>query len=127
MVMTGHQAEPKAVLSRMVRNELKFEFKPEDHVIFSSSVIPTDINIQHREEMENVLKSKNVRIFRDVHVSGHAAREDLRDLINIINPEHIIPAHGEQVMKQALFELALDMGFNKKKVHLSQNGNRITI
>ena len=127
LVMTGHQGEPKAVLSRLVRGELSFTFNPEDHVIFSSSVIPTEMNIKHREQLENTLRSMNVRIFRDVHVSGHAAREDLRDLINIVNPEHIIPAHGELKMRQALFDLALEMGYNKKKVHLSSDGSRLTI
>ncbi|MBR9692260.1 RNase J family beta-CASP ribonuclease [Candidatus Woesearchaeota archaeon] len=127
LVVTGHQAEPKATLSRLVRNELPFEFKPEDQVIFSSSVIPTEMNIRNREKMEKALQNKGVRIFRNVHVSGHAAREDIRDLINMLNPRHIIPAHGELQMRQALKDLALEMGYNKKYVHLSSDGNRIKL
>jgi len=102
LVMTGHQGEPKAVLSRMVRNEFPFKFQPEDHVIFSCKVIPTEINKENREKLENRLKNLGVRIFKDVHVSGHAAREDHRDLINMVKPKHIIPAHGEPEMKAAL-------------------------
>ena len=77
--------------------------------------------------MEKALQNKGVRIFRDVHVSGHAAREDLRDLINMVNPEHIIPAHGELKMRKALKDLALEMDYNKRKVHLSSDGNRLRI
>jgi len=127
LVVTGHQGEPKAVLSRISRKEYPFEFKPEDHVIFSTSVIPTEINIKNREKLETALKNQGVRIFRDVHVSGHAAREDLRDLINITNPKHIIPAHGNPEMKEALADLAFEMRYKPGNVHLSQDGQKITL
>jgi len=127
LVMTGHQAEPKAVLSRLVREELNFKLQPEDQVIFSSSVIPTEINIKHRKEMDSVLKSKNIRIFSNVHVSGHAAREDLRDFINMTQPKNIIPAHGNSTMKAALKELALEMGYKNKNIHFSKDGDRISL
>ncbi|MBD3249481.1 RNase J family beta-CASP ribonuclease [Candidatus Woesearchaeota archaeon] len=127
MVVTGHQGEPKAVLARMARDEYPFKFKKEDQVIFSSSVIPTDINKENRENLEKTLKNKGVRIFRDVHVSGHASREDLRDLINIVHPKHIIPAHGGQQMTEALADLADEMGFREKNIHVSYDGNKISI
>lgn len=127
LVVTGHQAEPKAVLSKIVRGETPFELKPEDQVIFSCKVIPTEMNEENRKKLENSLENMNVRIFKDVHVSGHAAREDLRDLINMVNPEHIIPAHGKLEMREALMDLALEMGYNKKKVHLSSDKNRIIL
>ncbi|MBW2977804.1 RNase J family beta-CASP ribonuclease [Candidatus Woesearchaeota archaeon] len=127
LVVTGHQGEPKAVISRLVKDEYTFQFQPEDHVIFSSSVIPTEINIKNREKLENSLKNKGVRIFRDVHVSGHAAREDLRDLINMVKPKHIIPAHGEPQMKEALADLASEMGYKPENIHLSQNQQKLLL
>jgi ribonuclease J len=127
IVCTGHQGEPKAVLSRISKKEYPFEFKSEDHVIFSSSVIPTEINQQNREKLETALKNQGVRIFRDVHVSGHAAREDLRDLINIVKPKHIIPAHGELEMTEALADLAYEMGYTKKNVHIMQDLQKLTL
>ena len=125
LVVTGHQGEPKAVISRLVREEYQFQFQPGDQVIFSSSVIPTELNKENREKLENALKNKGVRIFRDVHVSGHAAREDLRDLIEMVKPKHIIPAHGEPHMKEALADLAFEMGYKPEDVHLSLNGQKI--
>jgi ribonuclease J len=127
LVVTGHQGEPKAILSRMVRGELNFKFNQEDQVIFSCKVIPTKITQENREKLEKALKNLGVRIFRDVHVSGHAAREDLRDLINIVKPKNIIPAHGEKNMKLALADLADEMGFKKDKVHLQQNGQCLSL
>jgi len=126
LVVTGHQGEPKATLSKMARGIFKFRFKPEDHIVFSCKVIPTPTNIQNREMLENDLKQFKVRIFKDIHVSGHAAREDLRDLINLVKPKHIIPAHGELKMTSALCNLANQMGY-KKNVHLMQNGQYLKI
>ena len=128
LVVTGHQGEPKSVLAKMMNNELKFKFFPEDNVIFSCRTIPTPTNIANREKLESNLKNFNVRIFKDVHQSGHAAREDMRDLINLVKPKHIIPAHGNAIMKSALLDLAVEMGYkNGTNVHLMKDGERIKI
>jgi ribonuclease J len=128
LIVTGHQGEPKATLSKMIRKELNFKFKKEDHVIFSCTIIPSETNLINRENLEGDLKEKGVRVFRDIHVSGHAAKEDLRDLINMLNPKHIIPAHGNLEMKKSLVDLAKDKGYKEgKSVHLMNNGDSIVI
>lgn len=128
IVVTGHQGEPKSVLAKMMNGELKFKFFPEDHIIFSCRTIPTPTNIANREKLEANLKNFNVRIFKDIHQSGHAAREDLRDLINLVKPQHIIPAHGELKMTSALADLAVEMGYKKgQNVHVMRNGERVKL
>lgn len=128
IVCTGHQGEPKAILNRIADEEMPFVFNREDHVIFSCTVIPTPLNKANREILEGKLKNKGVRIFKDIHVSGHAAKEDLRDLINMVKPLHIIPAHGDITMATALSELAMEMGYNiGTEVHLMKNGKRILL
>ena len=127
LVVTGHQGEPKAVLSKMLRNEFKFNFQRDDHIIFSCKTIPTEINIKNREELENELKSHGVRIFTDIHQSGHAAREDLRDLIKLVKPKHIIPAHGDKSMEKALADLAYEEGYKSKNVHIMGDGEKISL
>ena len=128
MVVTGHQGEPNSVLAKMMNGELKFKFFPEDHIIFSCRTIPTPTNIENRQKLEADLRTFNVRIFKDIHQSGHAAREDLRDLINLVKPQHIIPAHGEPRMLNALADLATEMGYKKgQNVHVMGNGERIKI
>jgi ribonuclease J len=123
LVCTGHQAEPGSVLDRITRGQLPFNFNFEDHVIFSSSVIPAPINKENRKILEDKLKKRGVRIFNNVHVSGHAGREDLRDFINMMNAEHIIPAHGEKEKTSPMVELCNELGYKTNKtVHQMTNG-----
>jgi ribonuclease J len=127
IIATGHQGEPDAVLSRIVDGKLKFELRPEDHVIFSCSVIPSPQNIANRETVEQKLKSKKIRIFKDIHVSGHASREDHRDLITMLKPKNIIPAHGDISKTSGLADLAEEMGYNVgNNIFLMHDGQRIS-
>ncbi len=119
VVCTGHQGEPGSILERISRNQLPFKLSKNDNIVFSSSVIPTDINKETFGKMERRLLKRKARIFRDVHVSGHAGREDLRDILNIVNPQHIIPAHGGPDKTAPMKDLAAELGYkNKKTCHL---------
>jgi ribonuclease J len=128
IVCTGHQGEPGSILDRLVHGKLPYNFNSSDHVIFSSSVIPSPINVANREQLEKRLKSKGVRIFTDVHVSGHCCREDLRDFIEMLQPKNIIPAHAELKKLTALAELATELGYKLgKDVHLLQDGQILNL
>jgi ribonuclease J len=127
IVCTGHQGEPGSILDRLSKNKLPFQFRSQDHVLFSSSVIPTPINIENREKLDTKLKKTGVRIFNNIHVSGHAGREDLRDFLNLINPEHVIPAHGSHDKIAPMAELAREMGYKDKNVHLLSDGHRLDL
>lgn len=124
VVCTGHQGEPGSVLERMSRNQLPLKINEEDNVIFSSSVIPTEVNIKQFGEMEGKLKKRKARIFRDVHVSGHGGREDLREVIKLLSPQHIIPSHGGVDKTAPLQELAIEMGYKEgKQCHLMKDSD----
>ena len=128
IVCTGHQGEPKAILSRMAKDMTPFRFEKEDVVIFSCSVIPCELNKENRGNLEKTLKAKGVRIFRDIHISGHAAREDHRDLINMLKPKNIIPSHGGPIMANELASLAEEMGYvRNKNVHVMEDGKKMVI
>ncbi|MBT4576833.1 MBL fold metallo-hydrolase [Candidatus Woesearchaeota archaeon] len=128
IVCTGGQGETNSVLARMVRGETKFKFFSEDQLIFSNKLIPVEPNLTNRETMENQLKEQGVRIFRDVHVSGHPAKEDLREMINLTNPENIIPCHGFDKLMQPACGLAEEMGFKlNRDIHLMKNGEKIIV
>ncbi len=127
LILTGHQGEPKASLTKIINDQFDFRFEKGDHVIFSCKVIPTKTNILNREKIEAKLRSKGVRVFRDIHVSGHAAKEDLRDLISLIRPKKIIPAHGDNSMKNALADLAKEEGYNDEGIILMDDGKRVII
>lgn len=125
IVCTGHQGEPRSVLSGIARGELGFRFQPGDIVIFSCNVIPVETNIRNREKLEQMLKGHKVRLFRDVHVSGHAHLEDHRDLLEMVRPEHIIPIHAEPAKGQMIAELASQLGF--KNTHVMEDGKKLKL
>ncbi|HTZ42167.1 MAG TPA: RNase J family beta-CASP ribonuclease [Candidatus Omnitrophota bacterium] len=123
VVCTGHQAEPGSVLDRIVNDETPLKLSEGDNVIFSSSIIPTPVNVKDRAEMDKKLKKKGVRIQSDIHVSGHGSREDLRDLLEMLKPEHLVPAHGEHKLTKPMEELAGELGYKPgENVHLAFNG-----
>ena len=127
LVVTGHQGEPKSVLHKIAKGDFKFNLYPADNIVFSSRTIPTPTNIANRDALENDLKLSGVRVFKDIHQSGHAAKEDLRDFINMVKPKNIIPAHGTKEMKDALAELGVEMGYKiGKNIFLVKNGNKVT-
>ncbi len=117
LIVTGNQGEPKAVLSRMVK-EL-FRFNKNDIVLFSCKVIPSQPNIENRQILEEALRSKGVRIFSDLHVSGHAFREDLRELLIYTNPKIVIPSHADRDKQIAYKELVKET--TDSRVELLEN------
>ena len=125
IVCTGHQGEPRSILTRMIKGEVNFQFEQGDVVIFSCQVIPVPVNIENRQKMEKLLRAEGVRIFRDVHVSGHGAREDHRELLEMIRPEHIIPIHAEPAKGKMIAELASQLGF--KNTHVMKDGERLSL
>ena len=114
IVCTGHQGEPNAILSRIVRGELDYTLKDGDIVIFSCRVIPVEINMRNREKLDSNLKKKGIRVFKDVHVSGHGALEDHRDLLECVKPKLFIPIHAEPEKARMLIDFAKPLGFKGK-------------
>ena len=114
-VCTGHQGEENAVLSRIAEGRTPFELKEDDKIIFSSEVIPTQVNIEARQVLDAKLETYRCKIFKDIHVSGHASREDHRDLLGMIKPKHIVPVHGHVRLKEGMIELAEELGYEQDR------------
>lgn len=128
IVCTGHQGEPGSILDRIAKGETPLVLSKNDNIIFSSKVIPVEVNIANRAMLEKRLKRNGARIFDEVHVSGHASREDLRDFIDMLQPEHIIPAHGDMKKLSSLIDLATEMGYKYgKNCHMLQNGEHVVL
>lgn len=128
VVCTGNQGEPGSILDKIIEGQLHFNFKEEDHVVFSCKTIPAAVNIANREKLENKLKKMKVRLFTDIHVSGHSGREDLRDFINMIKPQHLIPCHGDAAMEGAFNNLATEMDYKPgKTIHIMHNGQKLQL
>ena len=134
---TGHQGEPGSVLTRLANRDFPYLIKPGDEFIFSSSVIPSPINQDNHYRLTSKLKNQGGRIFSGVHTSGHASKEDHRDLLMMLRPDNIIPCHGDLKKLAAYAELCSEMNMlseytNKeyllgKNIHLLRNGQKETI
>ncbi len=128
VVATGNQGEPGAQMDKMASGTYGFEFEEGDHVIFSSQVIPTPVNEANRHQLEKKMKDKGVRIYQDIHTTGHAQREDHRDFINFLDPENIVPSHGHIRKLGAYVELAREEGYSlEKDIFIGENGRVIDI
>ena len=123
VVCTGHQAEKNSILERISKGDTPFKFKTGDHLIFSSSVIPTEVNLEARKVLDAKLRKMGVQLQVDVHVHGHGSQESKKKLIELTKPEHIIPAHGNREQEKGLICVAKEYGYKLGETsHLVSNG-----
>ncbi len=128
VIVTGSQGEPEAMLSRIADKDTSLRLDKEDTVLFSTSTIPNPINRANRYKLETKLKMQGVRMMKNVHVSGHASKEDLRELLRIVNPENVVPAHGQYTMLVAWAEMAEEEGYRiEEDIFVRRNGQHVYI
>ena len=128
VICTGSQGEPNSVLDKIVNKQLPFSFQDGDIIIFSCRTIPVPMNIANRDNLENMLKVHKVRIFKDIHSSGHGAKEDIREFISMVKPKIIIPSQGDLNMETSVAKLCEDLGYSiGANVHLLTDGKRLKI
>jgi ribonuclease J len=128
VVATGNQGEPGAQMDKIASNTYGFEFQKGDHVIFSSTVIPTPQTEANRHALEKKLGDQGVRLYKGIHTTGHAHKEDHRDFITFLDPENIVPSHGNIHKLGSYVELAREEGYTlEEDVFLSENGRIIEI
>ncbi|MFQ6089413.1 MAG: RNase J family beta-CASP ribonuclease [Candidatus Methanofastidiosia archaeon] len=125
MMVTGHQGEPDAVLSRIANRKTPFEFEKRDVLVFSATTIPNPINEANKYILKTKLMMQKVRMVEDLHVSGHASREDHRQLLRIVNPEYILPSHGNFEMLSSWGELGEEEGYRIGKEIFVQKNSQI--
>lgn len=126
-IVTGNQGEPNSLLSKMVAKN-NFDLRRDDVVVFSSKVIPTPVNKRNREILERELRRFQVRIFRDIHVSGHGSKEDEKEIIKMTKPKFIIPVHADPQKLKILKETAVsELNYNKEDIKIIRNGEIVKI
>jgi len=127
-VVTGHQGEPRAMLTRMGRGETPYELEDGDKVLFSARVIPEPTNEGQRYQSETLLRMQGARIYDDIHVSGHLNQEGHYEMLQALNPQHIIPAHQDLKGVSGYVDLARNEGYTPgRDLHISHNGNMIQL
>lgn len=128
IVCTGAQGEDNAVLMRIANEEHKHVYLEKgDTIIFSSSVIPG--NERTVQNLKDNLSRRGVNVVHyhmmDVHSGGHAKREDLKLLFNIVQPKYLIPIHGNHYMLRQNGENAKKLGMPDENVLVAENGQVI--
>lgn len=128
VVTTGSQGEPMAALSRMARSaHRQMEIQRGDLVIFSSTPIPG--NEKSVKKVINKLFELGAQVIfdklADVHVSGHACKEELKLIHSLVKPKYFIPVHGEYSHLRQHALLAESLGMNKENIFVSSVGNCI--
>ena len=123
IITTGSQGESMAALSRMANGtHRKISIKPNDLIVFSSSPIPGNEKSVTGVINELMRKGADV-IFQDVHVSGHACREDIKLIYSLVNPKYSIPVHGEYKHLVAQAKIAEELGFDKENIKILSSGD----
>jgi ribonuclease J len=127
-VVTGHQGEPRAMLTRMARGETPYELDDGDKVVFSARVIPEPTNEGQRYQAEKLLGMQGARIYDDIHVSGHMNQEGHYTMLDALQPQHIIPAHQDLKGLSGYVKLCESEGYQMgRDIHVSRNGNLIQL
>lgn len=125
LLTTGSQGEPMSAMSRMATGTHKhIKIRKGDTVILSSKFIPG--NERAIAKIINNLFRRGAEVIyeriSDIHVSGHAFRDELREMIQITKPRYFIPIHGEYRHLVHHARLAEDSGIDPDRIFLLENG-----
>ena len=130
IITTGSQGEPMSALSRMaMRDHKKVTIDSNDFVIISATPIPGNektvantINELMKLGAE-VVYEKNLGI----HVSGHAAQEEQKLILNLVKPKYFVPVHGEQKHLRRHAATALSVGIPSENIVVPELGSVIEV
>jgi ribonuclease J len=126
IMSTGSQGEPLSALTRMA-----FDDHPQvglhegDTVVISAHPIPGN-EVSVTTTVNRLLKVGATVIYgrnSGVHVSGHAAQEDMRMMLNLVHPRYFIPVHGEYRHQHIHAELARQSGLSDEDIFILENGD----
>jgi len=128
MLTTGSQGEPLSALTRMAYGDHKqIHIEPDDTVILSSKFIPgNELSITR---IINQLYRRGAEVYyekvSEIHVSGHASREELALMINLVKPRYFVPVHGEPRHLIQHSRLAAQHGVEPENITVAYDGDII--
>ena len=126
IVCTGSQGEPLSALSLIASGEHKsVVVERDDTVILSASAIPGNESAVHR--VINALYKVGADVYHSevdgVHVSGHAAQDELADMLKAVNPRHFVPVHGEFRQMVHHSRIAESVGVSRDAITIVEDGD----
>lgn len=128
ILATGAQGEDRAVLMRIANREHRFiSVEPGDTFVFSSSVIPG--NERTVQRLTDKLYREGVEVINyrmmDIHAGGHAKQEDLKKVIELVQPRYIMPIEGNHSFLCLHGKVAKSAGMTDEQIIVADNGNII--
>ena len=130
VLCTGSQGEPLSALSLIAAGEHKVvTVERDDTVILSASAIPGNEAAVHR--VINSLYRVGANIYQsetsEVHVSGHAASDELAEMIRLAKPRHFVPVHGEFRHLHAHVRIAKREGISDDAIYVCEDGDTLEL
>ena len=131
IITTGSQGEPMSALHRMAYDEHKYvTLGKNDVVVLSSHTIPGNEKLVN--DIINRLMEKEVSIVYDdntsnIHVSGHACREELKIIHSLVKPKYFMPVHGEIRHLYAHKKLAMELGMKEENIVVTKIGRIVEL
>jgi ribonuclease J len=130
VLCTGSQGEPMSALTRIAYGDHKaVSVEPGDTVIISAKPVPGNELRVH--DSINQLARAGAEVLHEeiapVHVSGHACQEELRTMLSLLRPRHVMPIHGEYRMLAAHAKLAREAGVPEERILIAENGSVVEL
>ena len=130
IITTGSQGEPMSVLSRIAVGEHKqIKLREGDTVVLSAKAIPGNERAIGR--LINRLFKLGADVIHEkvseIHVSGHASKEELKLMLSMVKPKYFMPIHGEYRNLVTHGKLARKLGIPRENIFLMENGNVLKI
>lgn len=125
IMATGSQGEPGAVMGRLAMGrDRRLSVKEGDTIVLSAHPIPGNEEMIHRIINRLFQRGANVLYdqIADVHVSGHASREEMKLMINLVKPKFFVPVHGELRHLKHHAKLAQELGISAQNMAVVENG-----
>lgn len=126
LLISGSQGQPDSALARFANNEHPLaKVTPGDVVVFSADPIPGNENAVHKA-IDNLTRLGARVAYSEVtdslHVSGHAAAEELKLMMALTRPKYLLPIGGTYRQMKKYADLAQEMGWPKTSVLLAETG-----
>lgn len=130
IMATGSQGEPSAVMGRLARGRHRnLSIEKGDTVVFSAYPIPGNEETVFRTINQLFRRGANVLYERiaPVHVSGHASQEEMKLMINLVQPKFLIPIHGELRHLKRHAQLGKELGIPIENIAVVENGTPLEL
>ena len=130
IICTGSQGEPTSALTRIANQDHRLvRIQPHDTVILSATPVPGNEKMVSRTINNLFRQGADVyyQAIATVHVSGHAAQEELKLMLNLLRPNFFLPIHGEfrQLILHA--KLAYSLGIPEDHIVVAEDGDIVQI